>query len=79
MVYDLSDQSETYQARRVIEFQAFLVKVIGQFELATTEKSQRIRREAGMVMFPAVDGEVEKGIQLPLRVSVAPRVEKGNK
>ncbi|OJA08374.1 hypothetical protein AZE42_00989 [Rhizopogon vesiculosus] len=59
----------------VIEIQAFLTEIIGKFELTLTDKSKRIRREACVVMAPTVEGEVENGIQLPLRVSVAPRTE----
>ncbi|OAX34712.1 cytochrome P450 [Rhizopogon vinicolor AM-OR11-026] len=62
----------------VIEIQAFLVEVVGKFEFALTDKAERVRREAcTVVMAPTVEGEVENGVQLPLRVSVAPRTEKG--
>ncbi|OAX40845.1 hypothetical protein K503DRAFT_570087 [Rhizopogon vinicolor AM-OR11-026] len=57
------------------EIQAFLTEVVGKFEFALTEKSERIRREPCMVMAPTVEGEVKNGVQLPLRVSVAPRTE----
>ncbi|OJA10006.1 hypothetical protein AZE42_12056, partial [Rhizopogon vesiculosus] len=60
----------------LIEIQAFLMDVVGKFEFALTEKSEWIRREPCMVMTPTVEGEVENGVQLPLRVSVAPRTEK---
>ncbi|OAX38351.1 cytochrome P450 [Rhizopogon vinicolor AM-OR11-026] len=59
----------------VIEIQAFLTEVVGKFEFAPTDKSERIRREACLVMAPTVEGEVENGVQLPLRVSVAPCTE----
>ncbi|KIJ66116.1 hypothetical protein HYDPIDRAFT_110276 [Hydnomerulius pinastri MD-312] len=59
----------------VIEFQAFLVEIVGKFEFAPTDKAERIRREACLVMVPTVDGEVEGGVQLPLAVSMAPRDE----
>ncbi|OJA08929.1 hypothetical protein AZE42_05321 [Rhizopogon vesiculosus] len=63
----------------VIEIQAFLVEVVGKFEFALTDKAERVRREAcTVVMAPTVEGEVENGVQLPLRVSVAPRTEKGS-
>ncbi|KAG0708534.1 cytochrome P450 [Suillus ampliporus] len=57
----------------VLEIQAFLTEIVGKFEFTLTDKSERIRREACLVMAPTVEGEVENGIQLPLRVSVAPR------
>ncbi|KAG1737832.1 cytochrome P450 [Suillus paluster] len=60
----------------VIEFQAFLTEIVGKFEFALTDKSEHMRREACMVMSPTVEGEVESGVQLPLRVSVAPRIDK---
>ncbi|OJA17883.1 hypothetical protein AZE42_09438 [Rhizopogon vesiculosus] len=55
----------------VIEVQAFLTELVGKFEFALTDKSKWVRREACMVMAPTVEGEVENGVQLPLRVSVA--------
>ena len=58
------------------EIQAFLTELIGKFQFAPTEKSERVRREACLVMAPTVVGEVERGVQLPLKVSMAPRVEK---
>jgi len=61
---------------RVIEIQAFLVEIVGKFEFVLTDKAKRIRREACLAMAPTVDGEVENGIQLPLKVSVAPYTEK---
>ncbi|KAG0708519.1 cytochrome P450, partial [Suillus ampliporus] len=57
----------------VIEIQAFLTEIVGKFEFALTDQSERIRREACLVMAPTVEGEVENGAQLPLRVSVASR------
>ncbi|OAX39240.1 cytochrome P450 [Rhizopogon vinicolor AM-OR11-026] len=60
----------------VIEMQAFMTEIVGKFELALTDKSERVRREACLVMVPTVEGEAEYGPQLMLRVSVAPRTEK---
>jgi len=65
-----------YYACSVIEIQAFLTEIVGKFEFALTDASDRVRREACVVMAPTVEGEVEKGAQLALRVSVAPRTEK---
>ncbi|KAF9462391.1 cytochrome P450 [Collybia nuda] len=59
----------------VLELQAFLVEMIGTFEFSLTPESQRIRREGALVMIPTVEGEVEKGAQLPLKVKLASREE----
>jgi len=61
----------------LIEIQAFITEIIGKFEFALTDKSKRVRRESSELMTPTVEGEVENGVQLPLRVSVAPHTEKG--
>ncbi|KAG1865931.1 cytochrome P450 [Suillus subalutaceus] len=61
----------------VIEIQAFLTEIVGNFEFAPTDKTELIRREACLLMVPTVEGEVENGVQLPLRVSLAPRTGKG--
>jgi hypothetical protein len=65
-----------YYACRVIEIQAFLIEIVGKFELALTEKPERIRRLACVLMAPTVEGEVKNGVHMTLRVSVAPRNEK---
>jgi hypothetical protein len=57
----------------VIEIHAFLTEMVGKFDFALTDKSERVRREACLVMTPTVEGEVENGVQLELRVSVAPQ------
>ncbi|RDB25147.1 hypothetical protein Hypma_007406 [Hypsizygus marmoreus] len=55
----------------VVELQAFLVELVGGFEFSLTPDAQKIRRESASVMVPTVEGEVEKGVQMPLRVRVA--------
>ncbi|KAK0462488.1 cytochrome P450 [Desarmillaria tabescens] len=57
----------------VLELHAFITEVINNFEFSLTKESERIRREACGIMTPTVEGEVEKGSQLPLRVAVASR------
>ncbi|KAK0213325.1 cytochrome P450 [Desarmillaria ectypa] len=57
----------------VLELHAFIIEVVNNFEFSLNKESQRIRREACGVMAPTVEGEVEKGSQLPLRVAVASR------
>lgn len=58
---------------RLLELQAFLVELINNFEFTVTEDVRKIRREACLVMVPTIEGQVGKGAQLPLRVSVAVR------
>lgn len=53
------------------ELQAFLFEIIGQMEFSPTPETKRIRREAVLIMVPTLEGEVEKGAQMPLRVRVA--------
>ncbi|KAI5995261.1 cytochrome P450 [Pisolithus orientalis] len=57
----------------VIEIQAFLVEIVRKFEISLTEKARRIRRESCLVMVPTVEGEVTRGVQLPLAISITPR------
>ena len=57
----------------MIEIQAFLVEMVGKFEFEVTDKARRILREPAFVMAPMVDGELHRGGQLPLTVSVAPQ------
>ncbi|OAX35971.1 cytochrome P450 [Rhizopogon vinicolor AM-OR11-026] len=57
----------------MIELQTFITEAVGKFEFALTDKCERIRREPSVLMTPMVEGEFEKGVQVPLRVSVASR------
>jgi len=57
----------------LIEIQAFLSTLVGKFEFAMTDKAERILRQPVLVMAPMVDGELERGIQMPLAVSLAPQ------
>ncbi|KAJ8594235.1 cytochrome P450 [Rhizopogon salebrosus TDB-379] len=59
----------------LVEFQAFLTEFVGKFEFALTDKCERVRRTGALVMSPTLEGEVENGVQLPLRVSVAPSAD----
>lgn len=47
--------------------------MVGKFEFEVTDKARRILREPAFVMAPMVDGELHRGGQLPLTVSVAPQ------
>jgi hypothetical protein len=57
----------------LIEIQSFLSTLVGKFEFAMTDKAERILRQPMLVMAPMVDDELERGIQMPLAVSVAPQ------
>ncbi|KAJ6534037.1 cytochrome P450 [Mycena vulgaris] len=57
----------------VLELQAFLIELVSNFEFSLTPEAMRIRREACIVMVPTVEGQRDKGTQLPLRVTVASR------
>lgn len=59
----------------VIEMQAFAVELLSNFEFNTTSKIEKIRREAALGMVLTIEGELEKGAQLPLRVSFASKGE----
>ncbi|KAK0196691.1 cytochrome P450 [Armillaria mellea] len=55
----------------VLELHAFITEVVNNFEFSLTKESQQIRRESCGIMIPTVEGEIEKGSQLPLRVAFA--------
>ncbi|KAF8131862.1 cytochrome P450 [Boletus edulis] len=55
----------------LIEIQVFLFTLVGKFEFAVTDKSERIVRQSVIAMVPMVDGELDRGVQLPLSISLA--------
>ncbi|KAH9949310.1 cytochrome P450 [Amylocystis lapponica] len=55
------------------ELQAFITEMVSNFEFLPTEDFKRIRRENTIVLVPTLEGEVEKGVSLPMRVRMAPR------
>ncbi|KAK0434770.1 cytochrome P450 [Armillaria borealis] len=57
----------------VLELHAFITEVVNNFEFSLTKESEQIRRENCGLMAPTVEGEMEKGSQLPLRVAFASR------
>ncbi|PBK73356.1 cytochrome P450 [Armillaria solidipes] len=57
----------------VLELHAFITETVNNFEFSLTKDSERIRREACAIMTPTVKGQMEKGSQLPLRVTIASR------
>ena len=44
-------------------------------EMELVDEVERIRKTTAIVMVPTLEGELHKGAQLPLRVSLAPRDE----
>lgn len=60
-------------ARSVLEMQAFLVELIKNFEFAATPALDGIRREPAFLMTPSIEGELDKGSQMPLKVAFAKR------
>ena len=59
----------------VIELQAFAVELLSNFEFSAASNTEKIRREAAVAMVPTIEGEVENGAQLPLKVTFAPKGE----
>ncbi|KAL1715744.1 cytochrome P450 [Schizophyllum commune] len=56
----------------VLELSAFLVELVGRFEFSVSpEVVARVYRGAAGVMIPMLEGELEKGVQLPLHVKPA--------
>ena len=68
-----TEQFANVSANSVIEMQAFIVETVGKFEFAMTDQSERVCRAPSFVMVPKVDGELERGSQLPLAVSIVDR------
>lgn len=60
---------------RVLEMQAFIVEMVKSFEFIPVVPYERVRREGALVMSPTIEGEFEKGVQLPFRIRVAPSIE----
>lgn len=57
----------------LLELQTFLFDLVDQFHFGLTKDAMRLRREPCLVMAPMVEGQTDKGAQLPLQVSIAPR------
>lgn len=62
----------TFFPYSVLEMQTLLVELVSNFEFSMTEQSEKVRRLPCAVMVPAVSGEEAKGVQMPLKVSLAP-------
>ncbi len=50
-----------------------LIDLISNFEFSLTPEAMHVRREKCIVMCPTVEGQREKGTQLPLGVRFASR------
>jgi len=50
--------------------QSFIVEMINNFEFSPTPVTEKVRREACLIMAPIIEGELEKGSQLPLKMRV---------
>ncbi|KAF5346231.1 hypothetical protein D9758_011315 [Tetrapyrgos nigripes] len=59
----------------VFEAQCFLVELINNFEFSLTQESESVRREPYLAMLPTIEGELDKGPQLILKVSVSEKEE----
>ena len=60
---------------RIYEVQAFLTELVSNFQFDLTEEVDRICKTTAIVMVPTLKDELSKGVQMPLRVSLAPRDE----
>ncbi|KAK0220055.1 cytochrome P450 [Armillaria fumosa] len=55
----------------LLEYQTILVQLVKNFEFSIDPTMvSKVRREAALIMQPTIEGEYEKGPQLPLRVSL---------
>ncbi|KAK0504284.1 cytochrome P450 [Armillaria luteobubalina] len=55
----------------LLEMHAFIVELVKSFEFGLTADAHKIRREPCAVVTPTVEGEVDKGPQLKLKVRMA--------
>ncbi|KAL1945428.1 hypothetical protein VTO73DRAFT_2279 [Trametes versicolor] len=59
----------------IYEVQAFLTELVSNFQFELTPDAARVCKTQAIVMVPTLEGELHKGVQLPLRISLAPREE----
>ncbi|KAF8904748.1 cytochrome P450 [Gymnopilus junonius] len=57
----------------VLEAAVFAAEFVRHFEFKLTPAAKKIKREASLAMIPVLEGEEDKGHQLPLIVSLASR------
>lgn len=58
---------ETYS---IVEMHAFLITLVRRFDFSLPENGQEITLVRSGTIMPLVIGEEDKGVQLPLRVTV---------
>ncbi|KAK0499090.1 hypothetical protein EDD18DRAFT_1070322 [Armillaria luteobubalina] len=58
----------------IIELHAFRIELLGTFEFSLND-NEEIRRESTSIMTLTVEGQVEKGSQLHLKVKLGARDE----
>nr|VWO96500.1 Cytochrome P450 monooxygenase CYP52X1 [Ganoderma boninense] len=59
----------------IYEVQAFLTELVSNFQFELSDDVARVRKTSAIVMVPTLNDEIAKGVQMPLRVSLAPREE----
>lgn len=50
-----------------------MIELVSNFEFHLTEECKLIRREPVFIMAPTVEGQIGKGAQVPLKVTLAQR------
>lgn len=53
--------------------QSFPVELVSHFEFSLTEEAKRTDKAPCTVVTPAVDGDLDKGAQMPLMVTLVSR------
>lgn len=71
--FQASAQLTTFFTSSVWELHAFLVEMLSKFEYTLECSPGKIRKENVSAMCPTLEGEAEKGAQLPVRIRMAPR------
>ncbi|KAJ7593938.1 cytochrome P450 [Mycena floridula] len=59
----------------VLELQVLLLETINEFEFSLAVPAEQVRREYCSVTVPVLQGQVDKGVQLPIRIKAASRDE----
>jgi len=54
----------------VLEIQTLLIELVSNFEFTMTEESKRVRRMPCAVMVPVIEGQEDRGVQLPLNIAL---------
>lgn len=52
-----------------------MIELVANFEFGLTEKCEKIRREPCNIMSPTLEGEIAKGAQMPLKITLVQREE----